>query len=257
MGTDDGDPLPAQAVSDRLNALLDRAGFPASHRLIDPDTVHLLPTEKVGNRMDAARGAVESSPGGTLYAPGDGTIRYDHGATNIDPDAVPRFRIGTAPGYVCPTGLVLVESASLTANLYDWTNIDNVTPLRVTLQEPHSVNHYGRQANVRTDLVNAQQSELEALVESELARTAWPGDAIETCTLDLWDSASAELCLVQIGDLLDFDYTGADPFTGWQLCGRYAHHVSPDAYTLDIGAYAPTVGALWGVGRWGVSAWAS
>jgi hypothetical protein len=257
LATDDVDPLAAQSVRERLDELLDRAGFPSTMRALDVDPTRVLPIEKVGNRMDAARGAVSSSVGGTLFAVGDGMIRYEHGATNIDPSAVPAYQIGTVGGAVCPSALSLGEASKRVVNVYDWTTQESDAPLRSMLSEPQSVRRYGRLSSVRTDLLNAQQAELDALVRSECSRSAWAVEAVESCEITVGDDPSAELVLAQIGDLVEFTYTGADPWHSQQIIGRYAHHISPDAWTIDLGAYPPIVGALWGVGRWGVSAWAS
>jgi hypothetical protein len=269
LATDDAEPLPAQSVIERLDELLDRAQFPDTMRALDPDPTRLLAIDKAGNRLDAARGAVSSAVGGTLFAVGDGTIRYEHGATNIAPDAVPDYRIGTVAGAVCPSSLSLGEASSRVINYYDWTNqaknalgADSLpaprpAPLNSVLSEPGSMHRYGRLASVRTDLLNANGIELDELVRSELSRTAWDAEAVESCEITVADAASAELVLAAIGELAEFDYTGADPWHSVQVLGNVAHHVSADEWRVALGAYPPTVGALWGVGRWGVSAWAS
>jgi hypothetical protein len=257
LATDDGEALPAQSVSERLDMLLDRAAFPETMRALDPDPTRLLAVDRPGNRMDAARGAAASAVGGTLFAVGDGSIRYERGATNIAPDAVPDYQIGTIAGAVCPSALTLGEAIARVVNVYDWTTQDRDAPIRSVLDEPGSMHRYGRRADVRTDLLNTNAPELDALVRSELSRTAWAAEAVESCEITVADDASAELVLAQIGDLAEFTYTGADPWHALQVLGRIAHHVSADAWTIELGAYPPVVGALWGTGRWGVSAWAT
>jgi hypothetical protein len=257
LATDDVDPLAAQSVRERLDELLDRAGFPDTMRRLDADPTRLLTIDKIGNRVDAARGAVASSVGGTLFAVGDGAIRYEHGAQNLDPGTEADYLIGTVAGAVCPSALTLGEASARVINLYDWTSQDRDAPLHTALIEPNSVHRYGRLSSVRSDLLNSVQEELDDLVKSELSRTAWAIEAVESCEVTVGDDASAALVLAQIGELVDFTYTGADPWQAQQLIGKIGHHVSADAWTIELGAYPPIVGALWGVGRWGVSAWAS
>jgi hypothetical protein len=257
LASDDTEALPAQSVWERLDALLNRAGFPETMRALDPDPTRLLAVDKPGHRLDAARGAVSSAIGGTLFAVGDGSIRYEHGATNIEPGTAPDYEIGTVEGAVCPSALTLGEASDRILNVYDWMTQDRDAPVSSTLSEPGSMHRYGRQASVRTDLLNATEPELDALVRSELSRTAWDAEAVEACEITVADDASAELVLAQIGELVEFTYSGADPWQALQVIGRYAHHVSADSWTIELGAYPPIVGALWGVGRWGVSTWAS
>jgi hypothetical protein len=256
LSTDDVEPLGSQSVRERLDELLDRAQFPATMRALDVDATRLLAIDKAGNRIDAARGAVASSVGGTMFAVGDGTIRYEHGATNIAPDAVAAYQIGTVAGAVCPSALTLGEKSARVVNLYDWSTADRDAPLRSTLGEPGSMHHYGRLSSVRTDLLNTNQPELDELVRSQLSLTAWDAESVESCEITVADEASAALVLSQIGELAEFTYTGADPWHALQIIGKYGHHVSADAWTIQLGAYPPIVGALWGSGRWGVSAWA-
>jgi hypothetical protein len=258
LSTDDATGCAAQSVRERLDDLLDRAAFPENMRVFDPDATRLLAVDKAGNRIDAARGAVSSSIGGTLFAAGDGTIRYEHGTTNIPPDAEPRYRVGTVAGAVCPTALALGEQIARVVNFYDWSNAnqDEAQRLRAIESEPGSMHHYGRNSSVRTDLLNATAPELDELVHATLTRTAWAGECVEAVSFVVHDDASAELVLADIGELVEFTYTGADPWSSLQIIGRYSHHISPDEWTIDLGAYPPAVGALWGIGRWGVSAWA-
>jgi hypothetical protein len=257
LASDDADPLLAQTVRERLDTLLDRAAFPATLRILDPDTTRLLAVDKAGSRLDAARGAVASSVGGTLFAVGDGTIRYEHGTTNVDPAAEPNYYVGTIAGSICPTTLTLGEKSARIVNVYDWQNADqnDATRLRSTLAEADSIHHYGRCASVRTDLLNALGADLDALVHSELARTAWGSEVVEAVGFTIHDDASAELVLAQIGELVQFDYTGADPWSALQVIGRYSHHISADAWTIELGAYRPIIESVWGVAQWGISTW--
>jgi hypothetical protein len=254
LSTDDTEPLPAQSVRERLDALLDRAGFPGNKRVLDDDVVALLAVDKAGSRIDAARGAASSSTGGTLFARAD-TIVYRHGAANLDPDAVPRFSIGTVEGAVCPGSLKLAEQISKVLNVYVWANGTDDTALTASASNADSIHAHGRMASVRTDVLNARVDELDELVRAELARTAWPDDAVDGCEIPVHDHASAELVLAQLGDLCTFQYSGSDPWSSYQVVGSIAHHIAPDAWTIDLKAFAPEIGSLWGVAKWGISAW--
>jgi hypothetical protein len=62
---------------------------------------------------------------------------------------------------------------------------------------------------------------------------------------------------VSIGELVDVSYTGAAPWEGLYLVGGYAHHISPDDWTVHVKAYPASVTATWGRAVWGVSEWAA
>jgi hypothetical protein len=256
LGSDDGTPLPAQSTAERLDELLDRASFPKDLRDLDDDITELAPVDKVGSRLDAARGAVASAVGGSLWAAGDGTIRYRHGTFSLDPSQTDAtYHIGTAPGFVCPSVLDLIENVNAVLNVYDWAN--QAGDVRATAIHTESVRRYGRNASVRTDLLNVRQVEADALVAGELHRTANPVEAIDSCEVPVHDDESAELVLVAIGELVEVAYTGAAPWGGLYLVGAYSHHISPDEWTVHLKAYEATVGATWGTGAWGVSEWAA
>jgi hypothetical protein len=257
LGSDDGNPLPMQSTTARLNELLDRASFPNDLRDLGPDDMtELAAVDKVGSRIDAARGASSSAVGGSLWAAGDGTIRYRHGTFSLDPSELdPNYRIGTAPGFVCPSVLDLIEGAAKVVNVYDWAN--QAGDVRATAIHTESVRRYGRNASVRTDLLNTRQTEADALVAGELKRTANPVEQIDNCEVPVHDDESAELVLIAIGELVDFAYTGAAPWAGPYLVGGYAHHITPDEWTVHVKAYAATVAGTWGRAVWGVSEWAA
>jgi hypothetical protein len=255
LGSDDGEPLPAQSTTERLHELLDRASFPNDLRDLKDDPTSLAGVDKVGSRLDAARGATSSAVGGSLWAAGDGTIRYRHGMATVDPSEEPAYRIGTEPGFVCPSVLDIAEATAKVANVYDWT--DQAKTIRATATDTESVRRFGRCASVRTDLLNTRQDELDALVAGELDRTADPPEQIDSCEIPIHDDASAELVLVEIGDLVDVSYTGAAPWAGPYLVGGYAHHITPEEWTVHVKAYPATVTAVWGRAVWGVSEWAA
>jgi hypothetical protein len=119
------------------------------------------------------------------------------------------------------------------------------------------VRRFGRSASVRTDVLNVRQVELDALVTGELKRTANPAEGIDNCEVPVHDDATAELVLVQIGELVDVSYTGSAPWAGPYLVGGYAHHISPDEWTVHLKAYPATISATWGRAVWGVSEWAA
>jgi hypothetical protein len=256
LSTDDTDPLPAQSVRERLDELLDRAGFPMNRRELAADPVALLAVDKAGSRLDAARGAADASTGSTLYADGD-VVVYRHGAAMLDPSEPARFSIGTVAGAVCPTALTLAEQITRVVNVYDWSNSDRDAPIRATASNADSIHKNGRRSSVRTDLLNSRADELGELVRGELARTARPGDAVDSCSITVYDEGSAELVVAGLGDVISFDYSGADPWSSSQMIGSIAHHVGPDEWSIDVKAFAPEIGSQWGIARWGVSAWAS
>jgi hypothetical protein len=255
LGSDDGEGLPAQSTSARLGELLDRASFPRDLRDIKDDPTSLAAVDKVGSRIDAARGATSSAVGGSIWAAGDGTIIYRHGTATVDPSQEPVYRIGTEAGFVCPSTLDLIEAAARVVNVYDWANQDGT--LRSTATHAESVRRFGRCASVRTDVVNANAGELDELVRGELKRTANPAELIENCEIPIHDDESAELVLVSIGELVDVAYTGAAPWAGLYLVGGYAHHITPGEWTIHVKAYPATVTATWGRAVWGESEWAA
>jgi hypothetical protein len=255
LGSDDGEGLPAQSTTARLGELLDRASFPRDLRDLKDDPTSLAPVDKVGARIDAARGATSSAVGGSIWAAGDGTIRYRHGMATVDPSQEPVYRIGTAPGFVCPSVLDLIEAAARVVNVYDWANQDGT--LRSTATHAESVRRFGRCSSIRTDVVNTRQDELDELTRGELKRTATPAEQVDNCEIPVHDDESAELVLVSIGEIADFSYTGSAPWSGRYLVGGYAHHISPDEWTVHVKAYPATVTATWGRAVWGVSEWAA
>jgi hypothetical protein len=256
LGSDDGTPLPAQSTAERLTELLDRASFPGELRDLDDDMTELAPVDKVGSRLDAARGAAASAVGGSLWAAGDGTIRYRHGTFSLDPSQLdPTYHIGTAPGFVCPSVLDLIENVAGVLNVYDWAN--QAGDVHATATHSESVRRYGRNASMRTDLLNVRQTEAVELVAGELKRTANPLEQIDNCEVPIHDDESAELVLVAIGELAEVSYTGAAPWGGFYLVGGYSHHISPDEWTVHVKAYEATIGGTWGRAVWGVAEWAA
>jgi hypothetical protein len=255
VSTDDPDPLPAQSVTERLVELLDRAGVPAELRDLADDGTALLALEKTDNRLDAARDAVASSIGGTLWATGDGTIRYRFGTFLVPPGTLAEYAVGTVGGAVCPSSLNLAEKGSDVVNVYDWTTSDKDNPLHAAGSDTESIRRFGRSASVRTDLLNAQVDELRALVEAELARTAWSPERVDTCSIPIHDDASAALVTVQLGELVDFAYSGSAPWSSRQLVGSYAHHVTPGEWTVDLKAFPAITTTQWGEAAWDVDAW--
>jgi hypothetical protein len=255
LSTDDDTGIGAQSVSDRLGELLDRAGVPAELRDIAPDLTGLLAVDKAGNRLDAARGAVSSSVGGTLYAVGDGTIRYRFGAFLYSPEIEPRFSIGTVEGSICPSVLNLSEKGADIKNSYSWTTGDRDAPLNAAADDDDSIRRYGRAASVRTDLLNSDQSQLGALVAAELARTAWAPERVDSCSVPVHDDQSAIAVLAELGDLVQFDYSGSAPWSSLQLVGGYGHHITPDEWTVELNAYPAMVASLWDYSCWDVDEW--
>ena len=256
LATDDTTGLAAQGVSDRITDLLARSGLPGELRDIADDPTKLLAVDQPGSRLDAARGAAASSVGGSIWATGAGTITYRFGTFEIDPSQPADYAIGTRAGFVCPAALDLTEKGSDVLNVYDWTTSDRDTPLNATATDSASVRRFGRGASVRTDLLNADATELANLVNEEIARTAWAPERVDNCEIAVGDDASAALVLAQIGELVDLAYTGSAPWTARQLIGSYAHHVSPDGWTIDLKCFPATIGSKWDVAAWDVDSWA-
>jgi hypothetical protein len=253
VSTDDVDPLPAQGVTARIAALLDRAGVPAELRDLAQNGTALLAVDQAGNRLDAARGAAASSVGGTLFAGGDGVIRYRFGTFLVTPATPARFSIGTVAGAVCPSSLNLAEKGADVVNFYDWTTSDKA--LHAAASDAESIRRFGRSSSVRTDLLNSSSSDLSALVGAELARTAWQPERVDTCSIPVHDAASAALVTVALGDLVDFAYSGSSPWASRQLVGSYGHHITPDEWTVDLKAYPAIVGTQWDRAAWDVGTW--
>ena len=193
--------------------------------------------------------------GGSLWAAGDGTITYRTGAFMYGAGTAPAYAIGTAPGYVCPETLNLAEKGADVVNVYDWTTSDRDAPLHAAAEDRGSVSRFGRSASVRTDLLNTDLAQLSALVTASLKRTAWAPERVDNCSVPVHDDASAALVLAAIGELVDFAYTGAAPWSSRQLVGGYAHHVTPDSWAINLRCYPALVASQWDISRWDVNAW--
>ena len=255
MSTDDAEPLPAQTVTERIAELLDRASVPPELRDLADDSTALLAVDKAGNRLDAARGAAECSVGGTILAMGDGRIRYRYGAFMYEPSRPVALKIGTVAGAVCPTVLDLAEAGDDVKNIYDWANNDRDTPLRATASDKASIKRFGRRSSVRTDLLNADLDQLRALVEEELIRTAWAPERVDSCSITVAGDESAAAVTLEVGDLLEFTYSGSAPWESSQLLGGYAHHITPDEWTIDIRAYPAVIANRWDEAMWDSDTW--
>ena len=255
LSTDDTAPLPAQGVTERLAHLLNWAGVPPELRDLADDVTALLPVDKAGNRLDAARGAAASSVGGSLWASGSGTIVYRFGTFMYPADSAPAFAIGTGPGCICPETLDLAEKGADVVNVYDWTTSDRDAPLNAKASDAGSVSRFGRNASVRTDLLNSDVDQLAGLVEAELARTARAPERVDPCSVPVHDDESAEVVLVAIGDLVAFDYTGSAPWSNLQLVGGYVHSVTPEAWSITLRCYPAMVAYQWDVALWDVAQW--
>ena len=256
FSTDDADTLPAQSVTERLDEVAGRASVPGELRDFAEDPTTLIAVDKAGNRLDAARGAAASSVGGTLWAGGDGKVHYRYGVFLVPPTTAAKYRIGTEPGAICPAVLNLTERGPDIVNVYDWsTVVDNVVLFDAAASDPVSVGRFGRASSVRTDLLNADHDELRALVAAEIARTAWLPERVDQCTVPIVDETSAAIVTVQIGDLIDFGYTGSSPWSSRQLVGSYAHHIAPDSWTVDLKAYPAIVAPEWDSAAWDVDTW--
>lgn len=157
---------------------------------------------------------------------------------------------------MCPAQLDLAEKGADVVNLYDWTtSAPSGAALNATASDADSIRRFGRKASVRTDLLNADPDALTALVEAELARTAWSPERVDSCSIPLHDDASAALVLVAIGDLIDFTYTGSSPWASRQLVGSYAHHITPDSWDIEIKAYPAIIETQWDAAQWDVDSW--
>jgi hypothetical protein len=255
LSTDDAEPLPAQSVTERLAELCSRASVPGELRDLADDSTAVLAIDTAGNRLDAARGAAACSVGGTLWAGGDGVIHYRYGAFLVEAATPALYAIGTAPGSICPSALNLAEKGADVVNVYDWTTNDRDAPLTATASDPESVRRYGRSASVRTDLLNADVSELVALVEASLARSAWSPERVDSCSIPVHDDQSAGIVAVQLGELADFSYTGSSPWSARQIVGSYAHHITPDAWTVELKSYPAIVTTQWDTTQWDVGTW--
>ena len=255
VSTDDPDPLPAQSVTERLVEILDRAGVPAELRDLADDATALLALDKAENRLDAARDAISCSIGGTLWAAGDGTIRYQFGTFLVEPGTPAAYSIGTVPGAVCPSSLNLAEKGADVVNVYDWTTSDQDAPLNAAESDTDSIRRFGRSASVRTDLLNSDGDELAALVDATLARSAWSPERVDACSIPVHDDGSAALVVVQLRELVDFAYSGSAPWQARQLVGSYAHHITPDEWTIDIKCYPAIVSTQWDRAEWDVDNW--
>ena len=255
VSTDDTEGLPAQTTTERIAQLLGRASVPAELRDLADDSTALLPVDSAGNRLDAARGAAASSVGGTIQAMGDGTIRYRFGAFMFEPQQPVALTIGTAAGAICPSSLDLTESGADVLNVYDWTTNDRDAPLNAAAIDPVSVRRFGRHSSVRTDLLNADRDQLRALVDSQIARTSWSPERVDGCEIPVHDDQSAAAAAVQVGDLVAFSYTGSAPWSNRQLVGGYAHHISPDGWTVTLRCYPAIEATQWDGAEWDVGTW--
>ena len=69
------------------------------------------------------------------------------------------------------------------------------------------------------------------------------------------DDASAALVLAQIDELVEFAYSGSSPWTSRQLVGSYAHHISPDGWSIDLKAYPAIIATEWDSALWDIDTW--
>ena len=61
--------------------------------------------------------------------------------------------------------------------------------------------------------------------------------------------------VTQVGDLVAFAYSGSAPWASSQLVGGYAHHITPDDWTVDLRAYPAVIATLWDDSAWDVDTW--
>ena len=108
---------------------------------------------------------------------------------------------------------------------------------------------------MRTDLLNSDIDQLRALVDEEVARTSWSPERVDGCTITIGDDASAAAVVSQVGDLVAFTYTGSAPWSNEQLLGGYAHHVTPDEWTVELRAYPAIVATRWDAATWDIDSW--
>jgi hypothetical protein len=256
LGPDDVLQLPAQSVSARLGAILDRVSWPAEMRDIQTDPTALAPLTFTGSRLDAARGAVWDS-GGTLYANGDGVITYrDRSLSQVQPWP-PKYEIGTDPGMVAPGELALDEKQSAVRNLISWANADGT--LSHQAADASSRARYGWANEIRTDVTLSSSAELAEIVDARLDALAWPVAAVEALQIPIYDDGSAELSAALVGDAVLLYYGGADRFTRLEIVAQVSHRIDAERWdvTLSLFDVATIAGpvAVWGEAAWNMNVW--
>jgi hypothetical protein len=253
-------PLPASTVAERLHFLLDRVGWPERFRDIEEDPTALLEVDDAKHLLDSARLAVESA-GGTLWASGAGVITYrDRNFGVVSP--VVEMEIGTQGGDVAaPTQCELDEDMSRLANIVELvTAADDPDKLHATVADPRSINRFGAVTLSKSDLVTAEQADLNAVAARMLAAGADPLERVDPLALEVAGELAAQAVLLGIGSLVHVTYTGADPWERYLMLGGIAHKIAPDGWSIGLRCYdALSIGAgssKWGLGWWGVSVWA-
>jgi hypothetical protein len=260
LGVDLPIPLPAQSVAERLHFLLDRVSWPAHLRDIEEDATALLEVEDAKNLLDSARLAVESA-GGTLWATGAGVITYRDRSFGVIAPVV-ELEIGTQGGDVAaPSQCELDEDMSRLANIVNLaTAADDPEKLHATVADPRSIARFGPVTLAKSDLVTAEQADLNAVAARLLAAGADPLERVDPLALEVHDEITARAVLLGIGSLVHVTYTGADSWERYLMLGGIGHKVSPDGWSIGLRCYdALSIGAgssKWGLGWWGVSVWA-
>ena len=255
VSTDDTAPLPAQSTTERIAELLGRASVPAELRDLADDS-----TASAARRF--GRQPARCGPGcGCQFGRGHDS---SHGRRDY-PLPIRRVHVRTTatrrpddrhrPRSDLPVGLDLTESGADVLNVYDWTTNDRDAPLNAAAIDPASVRRFGRHASVRTDLLNADRDQLRALVDSQIAWTSWSPERVDGCEVPVHDDQSAAAAAVQVGDLVAFSYTGSAPWANRQLVGGYAHHISPDGWTVTLRCYPAIEATQWDTGLWDVATW--
>lgn len=259
LGHEDYSPLPATSASGRIGQLLDRANFPDDRRDIEPDGTELIEVDRPGTyRLDAARDAAKAA-GGTLWAGGEGIIRYRGRYFTLPADPTPQMRIGTtAEDDADPSALALFESREQVANdIYHATEGAALVSRQV---DPLSRSRYGNRSEVITDYLNAAQYDLDDVARRRLDAAAWPVARVDPCQVPVIDEDSAAVINLTVGSLVLLTYSGADAWQRLQLVGGIGHSITAEEWVVTLRTYDALIllapgPARWSLTRWGEATW--
>lgn len=252
----------------RVTRILDRMGWPAGWRFIDPGQVTMAATGLARNYADEL-GVTADSEGGSLYISPEGWVvfrdrdwwRTDYGGIN--------FTIGNVPGAdVCPATWTVSQGMNEVVSKVALANVGGTARNYVAVDTYAKV---GPSTFRRFDLMANDPGQLDVLGARILAVRGSLTARVQGATLTMLGEANRGANLADA--MYSFLHYGArcravyvDPLdaTSFDLdmiVTRVAHRIDADGdwtVTLGLEDAAPYQPAEpWGVARWGAGAWSS